>query len=74
MPLPPSVEPLDLIRALEKDVASISERIQALKAEVWQDRYWRLAAEDRLAELLQLADPDHDGRPYADTVGRSDGV
>jgi hypothetical protein len=49
---------------------SVATRLlEEAEPQAWNDRQRMQSAEERVRELEQRADPDHDGRPYADTLG-----
>lgn len=55
------------IALAEEDlIARIHETLGNVKAQARQEQTKRLAAEERVRELEQIADPQHDGSPLAD--------
>lgn len=70
MPCDPSV--LDIVlkakelqNAMHKTVMNLLEEAER---RAWDEKNRLQIAQDRIWELEQFADPDHDGHPYSDTL------
>jgi chromosome segregation ATPase len=60
------VDPEELFRQIQNDLDSIRRRLPELRLRIMELKSESQAKEERIWELEQVADPDHDGYPLCD--------
>jgi len=65
----PASQTVELINTA---ITELTDRLREIERRFQTERSARLAAEDKIAELEMMANPEQDGLPYSETRGHQD--